>query len=127
VGAAAGQTWFIVDTTLTYMWRIVSGRSDTNQLSGPVGIARISQKAATEGFLNLLGLAALISVSIGLINLFPIPILDGGHLLYYGCEAILGRPLGAQAQELGFRLGLAVVLGLFFLATWNDLVRPSLF
>jgi regulator of sigma E protease len=127
VGAASTQTWLIVDTTLTYMWRIVSGRSDTTQLSGPVGIARISQKAASQGFLNLLGLAALISVSIGLINLFPIPILDGGHLLYYGCEAVLGRPLGAQAQELGFRLGLAVVLGLFFLATWNDLVRPSLF
>ncbi|MBV8799386.1 MAG: RIP metalloprotease RseP [Alphaproteobacteria bacterium] len=127
VGAAAEQTWFIVDTTLTYMWRIVSGRSDTNQLSGPVGIARISQKAASQGFLNLIGLAALISVSIGLINLFPIPVLDGGHLLYYGCEAILGRPLGAQAQELGFRLGLAVVLGIFVLATWNDLVRPSLF
>ncbi|MBV9571143.1 MAG: RIP metalloprotease RseP [Alphaproteobacteria bacterium] len=127
IGAAGTQTWFIVDTTLTYMWRIVSGRSDTNQLSGPVGIARISQKAASQGFLNLIGLAALISVSIGLINLFPIPILDGGHLLYYAFEAVLGRPLGARAQELGFRLGLAVVLGLFVLATWNDLVRPSLF
>ena len=127
IGAAGEQTWFIVDTTMTYVWRIVSGRSDTAQLSGPVGIARISQKAASEGFLNLIGLAALISVSIGLINLFPIPILDGGHVLYYACEAVLGRPLGVRAQELGFRLGLAVVLGLFFLATWNDLVRPSLF
>lgn len=127
VAAAGSQTWFIVDTTLTYMWRIVSGRSDTAQLSGPVGIARISKKAASEGFMNLIGLAALISVSIGLINLFPVPVLDGGHLLYYGCEAILGRPLGARAQELGFRLGLAMVLGLFCLATWNDLVRPSLF
>ena len=127
VAAAGKETWLIVDTTLTYMARIVTGRSDATQLSGPVGIARISQKAAAEGFLNLIGLAALISVSIGLINLFPVPILDGGHLLYYGCEAVLGRPLGARAQELGFRLGLAVVLGLFFLATWNDLVRPSLF
>ena len=127
VGAAGVQTWQIVDTTLTYVWRIVSGRSDTHQLSGPVGIARVSEKAASEGFLNLIGLAALISVSIGLINLFPIPILDGGHLLYYGCEAVLGRPLGARAQEVGFRLGLALVLGLFVLATWNDLVRPSLF
>jgi regulator of sigma E protease len=127
VGAAGAQTWFIVDTTLTYMWRIVSGRSSAAELSGPIGIARISQKAASLGLLTLLGLAALISVSIGLLNLFPIPILDGGHLLYYGCEAVLGRPLGARAQELGFRLGLAVVLGLFFLATWNDLVRPNLF
>jgi len=127
VGAAGEETWNIVDTTLTYMWRIVSGRSDATQLSGPVGIARISKKAASEGFLTLVGLAALISVSIGLINLFPIPILDGGHLLYYAFEVVLGRPLGARAQEVGFRLGLAVVLGLFFLATWNDLVRPSLF
>jgi len=127
VGAAGAQTWFIVDTTLTYMWRIVSGRSSAAELSGPIGIARISQKAASLGLLTLLGLAALISVSIGLLNLFPIPILDGGHLLYYGCEAVLGRPLGARAQELGFRLGLAVVLGLFILATWNDLVRPNLF
>ena len=127
IGAAGVQTWEIVDTTLVYMGRIVSGRSDTHQLSGPVGIARISKRAASEGFLNLLGLAALISVSIGLINLFPIPILDGGHLLYYACEAVLGRPLGAKAQEVGFRLGLALVLGLFVLATWNDLVRPSLF
>jgi regulator of sigma E protease len=127
VGAAGAQTWFIVDTTLTYMWRIVSGRSSAAELSGPIGIARISQKAASLGLLTLLSLAALISVSIGLLNLFPIPILDGGHLLYYGCEAVLGRPLGARAQELGFRLGLAVVLGLFILATWNDLVRPNLF
>jgi len=67
------------------------------------------------------------SVSIGLINLFPIPLLDGGHLLYYGFEAVLGRPLGERAQDLGFRLGLAVVLGLMIFVTWNDLARLNLF
>jgi len=127
VEEAGRETWFVVDSTLTYAWRIVTGVSDTKQLTGPIGIAKFSRAAASAGFMNLIGLVALISVSIGLVNLFPIPILDGGHLLYYGCEAVLGRPLGARAQDIGFRLGLAVMLGLFFLATWNDLVRPSLF
>ncbi len=127
VGEATAQTWFVVDTTMTYLWRMVSGREDASQLSGPVGIAKISGQVAEISFLALINLAALISVSIGLINLFPVPILDGGHLLYYGCEAILGRPLNARAQDVGFRLGLAVMLGLMVLATWNDLSRLNLF
>jgi regulator of sigma E protease len=68
-------------------------------------------------------LAAIISISVGLVNIFPIPILDGGHLLYYGFEAVLGRPLGAKAQDMGFRLGLAVMLGLMLLITWNDVLN----
>ena len=75
----------------------------------------------------LIELAALLSVSIGLVNLFPIPLLDGGHLLYYACEAVLGRPLGERAQDVGFRLGLVLVLGLVLLTTWNDLARLNLF
>jgi regulator of sigma E protease len=124
---AAGETWTRVDLTLTYVGRILIGRSDTSQLHGPIGIMGITKKQASEGPVGLIWLIAVLSVSIGLINLFPIPILDGGHLLYYACEAVLGRPLGERAQDVGFRLGLAVVLGLFFLATWNDLVRPNLF
>ncbi|HEY7977469.1 MAG TPA: RIP metalloprotease RseP [Rhizomicrobium sp.] len=124
---AAYQTWFVADTSLTYLWRIVTGHSSSGQLTGPLGMANVSKQAASAGFMNLLQLAALLSVSIGLINLFPVPILDGGHLLYYGCEAVLGRPLGERAQDVGFRLGLAAVLGLFVLATWNDLVRLNLF
>jgi len=123
----AEQTWFVADTSLTYLWRIVTGHSSSGQLTGPLGMANVSKQAAAAGFMNLLQLAALLSVSIGLINLFPVPILDGGHLLYYGCEAVLGRPLGERAQDVGFRLGLAAVLGLFVLATWNDLVRLNLF
>ena len=127
VGAAVHQTWFVVNSTMTYLWRMVAGHEDASQLSGPVGIARVSEQVASVGFLALINLAALISVSIGLVNLFPIPILDGGHLLYYGFEAVLGRPLGVRAQDVGFRVGLAVMLGLMVLATWNDLVRLNLF
>lgn len=127
VGEAASQTWFVVHSTMSYLWRIVAGQADSSQLSGVVGIARVSGQVASIGFLALINLAALISVSIGLVNLFPVPILDGGHLLYYAFEAVLGRPLGARAQDVGFRVGLAVMLGLMVLATWNDLVRLNLF
>jgi regulator of sigma E protease len=92
-----------------------------------VGIANMTRQVADFGFLPLLNLVAILSVSIGLINLFPIPLLDGGHLLYYAVEAVLGRPLGERAQDIGFRLGLVFVLGLMLLTTWNDLVRLNLF
>lgn len=98
-----------------------------SQLSGPIGIAKLSGQVAAVSFLALIHLAALLSVSIGLVNLFPIPMLDGGHLLYYACEGVLGRPLSERIQDVGFRLGLAVVLGIFILATWNDLARLNLF
>ncbi|MGC9954789.1 MAG: RIP metalloprotease [Rhizomicrobium sp.] len=120
---ALDQTWFIVDASLTSLWRMVSHQADASQLTGVVGIAGVSKKAASHGFYDLIYLVAFISVSIGLINLFPIPLLDGGHLLYYGCEVVLGRPLGERAQDVGFRVGLALVLGLMIFATWNDLVR----
>jgi regulator of sigma E protease len=124
---AVRLVWLIVTSTLDYLWHIVTGTASSSELRGPLGTAQIAAKVAAISFLSLIRLAAFISVSIGLVNLFPIPILDGGHLLYYGCEAVLGRPLGNRAQELGFRLGLAVMLGLMVLATWNDLVRLNLF
>jgi regulator of sigma E protease len=124
---ASRETWSIVVTTLDYIWRIVTGGASASNLNGPIGVAKISAEVAAVSILSLLRLAAFISVSIGLVNLFPIPVLDGGHLLYYGCEALLGRPLGPRAQDVGFRLGIAVMLGLMLLATWNDLVRLNLF
>jgi len=124
VAEAGNEVWDIASSTLGYLGRVVTGQVGASELHGPVGMAVISKKVASISFLALVNLAALISVSIGLVNLFPIPILDGGHLLYYGCEAVLGRPLGARAQDVGFRLGLAVVLALFVFLTWNDLVRP---
>lgn len=120
---AAYQCWGIVDSSLTYLWRIVSHRADASQLGGPIRIAKVAKRAASHGFYELVYLVAFISVSIGLINLFPIPLLDGGHLLYYACEGVLGRPLSERVQDVGFRVGLALVLGLFIFATWNDLVR----
>lgn len=127
VTMACGQTWAIVSGTVSYIGQMVTGASSTSELRGPAGIADLAGKVAKFGFMALLGLAAIISVSIGLLNLFPIPVLDGGHLLYYGCEAVLGHPLGERAQEVGFRLGLALVLSLMLLATFNDLVRFNLF
>ena len=113
----------IVELTFTMLGRIVSRHADAGQLGGPIGMAQMAQSAASHGLYDLISLVAFISVSIGLINLFPIPLLDGGHLLYYGCEAVLGRPLNERAQDVGFRLGLALVLGLMIFTTWNDLVR----
>ena len=121
------QTWFIIAQTGSYLGRIVTGRESPDQLHGILGIGAVSDQAARIGFGALIGLAGLMSVSIGLVNLLPIPVLDGGHLLYYACEAVLGRPLGERAQEVGFRLGLAFVLCLMLLATFNDLVHLDLF
>ena len=127
LGAACGRTWDIVRLSLKGIGQIITGRASLDQLQGPVGIAQITKKVADFGILPFLNLLAVLSVSIGLINLFPIPLLDGGHLLYYACEAVLGRPLGERIQDVGFRLGLVVVLGLMLLATWNDIARLDLF
>jgi len=125
--AACSETWGIIKGTILGIGQMIAGHASTDQLRGPLGIANMTRQVADFGFLPLLNLVAILSVSIGLANLFPIPLLDGGHLLYYGCEAVLGRPLGARAQDVGFRLGLVLVLGLMLLTTWNDLVRLNLF
>ncbi len=126
-GQALDEVGYAVQSILKLPVQLIRGAADSSQITGPVGIAKMSHDIASVSLIALVGLAAFISVSIGLVNLFPIPVLDGGHLLYYACEAVLGRPLSAKAQEAGFRLGLAVMLGLFLLATFNDLVRPNLF
>jgi regulator of sigma E protease len=97
------------------------GRESADQLGGPIRIAEVSGQVASVGFVPLLNLTAVLSVSIGLINLFPIPLLDGGHLLFYLIEAVRRKPLSERTQEIGFRIGLAVVLMLMMFATWNDL------
>jgi regulator of sigma E protease len=117
------ETWFVIDRTLSYIGGVVVGRESTDQLGGPIRIAQMSGQVATAGFVALIHLAAVLSVSIGLLNLFPIPLLDGGHLLFYGIEALRGRPLSERAQEVGFRIGLAIVLMLMIFATFNDIVH----
>jgi regulator of sigma E protease len=120
---AVKETYFVISRSLGYLDDVVTGRESADQLGGPIRIAQVSGQVATAGFLALLNLCAIISVSIGLINLFPIPMLDGGHLLFYGIEALRGRPLSEGTQEMGFRIGLAFVLMLMIFATWNDLIH----
>jgi regulator of sigma E protease len=117
------ETWRIIEGSLHFIKRVATGHENASQLGGPLAIAQISGKAAELGFYELMRIAAMLSVSIGLINLFPVPMLDGGHLLYYALEVVRGRPLGPNAQEWGFRVGFALVLALMFFATWNDLAR----
>jgi regulator of sigma E protease len=119
----AQETWFVVDRTLSYITGVFAGREAADQLGGPIRIAQVSGQVATAGFTALIHLTAVLSVSIGLLNLFPIPLLDGGHLLFYVIEAIRGRPLSERAQELGFRIGLAIVLMLMIFATFNDILH----
>ena len=117
------ETWFVITRTLDYLGQIIVGTQDADQLGGPLRIAQVSGQVATFGFVALLNLTAILSVSIGLMNLFPVPMLDGGHLLYFGIEAVRGKPLDDQSQQMGFRVGLALVMMLMLFATWNDLVH----
>ncbi|HEX3700711.1 MAG TPA: RIP metalloprotease RseP [Phenylobacterium sp.] len=131
------RTWRMVTTTLYYLGRMISGQVSTDSLRGPLGIASVAGKVAQIGAegatsfsgivigvgVNLLQVAAMISVSLGFMNLLPLPVLDGGHLLFYAYEAVARRPLAAKVQAAGYRVGLALVLGLMLFATWNDLQR----
>jgi len=115
------ETWFVVDRTLSYLGAVVIGQEAADQLGGPIRIAQVSGQVASVGMAALIHLTAVLSVSIGLLNLFPIPLLDGGHLLFYAIEAARGRPLSERAQEFGFRIGLAIVGMLMIFATFNDI------
>jgi len=109
--------------TLKAIGQFITGVRSTKEMAGPIGIAKLSGDMAEAGITAILWLAAILSINLGLINLFPIPVLDGGHLLFYVFEAVRGRPLGARAQEFGFRFGLGLVLLLMIFVTWNDLVN----
>jgi regulator of sigma E protease len=117
------ETWFVIDQTVAYIGRIFTGREPADQVGGPLRIAQISGQVATIGLAALIHLAAVLSISIGLLNLFPVPLLDGGHLLFYAFEAVRGRPLSERAQEMGFRIGLGLVLMLMVFATYNDILH----
>ncbi len=117
------RTWFIVATTFKYLGKLVTGRESADQLGGPIAMAKAAGDAASVGLLQFVSVVAFLSISIGLINLFPIPMLDGGHLVYYGLEALRGKPLGPEAQEWGFRIGFSLVIALMVIGTWNDVAR----
>jgi regulator of sigma E protease len=117
------QVWYIISGTFKFLGSIFTGTGSAKEVSGVIGIAKLSGQAASAGFQFIVNLCAILSVSIGLLNLFPIPLLDGGHLLFYGAEIARGRPLSERTQEVGFRIGLSLVLMLMVFATYNDLVR----
>ena len=117
------QTASLTSNLLSYLGEMITGQRGAEELGGPLRIAQLTGQMARSGFDDLLFFMAALSVNLGLINLFPIPLLDGGHLMYFAAEGIRGRPLGPRAQDYGFRLGLILVLILMVFATWNDLVQ----
>jgi len=127
VGAGVEQTWDVTAQTVAGLGQMLSGARNTDELGGPLRIAQLSGQVAQLGVSSLISFIAVLSVNLGLINLFPIPILDGGHLLFYLAEAVRGRPLPPRAQEYGYRAGFAVLACLFVFATWNDLTHLGLF
>lgn len=125
--AGATQTWEVTAQTFSGVKQMLTGARGTEDLGGPLRIAQLSGQVAQLGIASLISFIAVLSVNLGLINLFPIPILDGGHLVFYALEALRGRPLPPRAQAAGYRAGLALLAGLFVFATWNDLSHFGIF
>ncbi len=123
MAAAWDKTWDISGLTLKMIGQMLLGRASVENLSGPIGIAQYAKSSAGAGFSQFLKFLGLISVSLGILNLLPIPVLDGGHLLFFGIEAVRGRPVSEQTEMLGQRIGLAFILALMVLALYNDLAR----
>lgn len=123
VAEGGRETWRIIDGTVSYIWGVITQRQSTDQLGGPIRVAQISGQVADLGIIPLISLTAVLSVSIGLINLAPVPILDGGHLVYFAAEALRGKPLSERVQDVGFRIGLGLVLMLMVFVTWKDIMR----
>ncbi len=124
---ATKETWFVTKTSVNFIFSLFQGKADTKQLGGPIKIAKITGQVAEYGFIAFLGIMAYISISLGFINLLPIPMLDGGHLMFYAFEKILGRPLKQRTQEGFFRIGLFLLFSLMFFTTFNDLKDLGLF
>jgi len=124
---AVNEVYYVSVSSLKYLGSMITGSGDSSQLGGPIRIAKISGQVAEFGILPFISLMAYISISLGLINLFPIPMLDGGHLMFYGIEKILGRPLSQKVQEGFFRIGMFLLLSLMFFTTFNDIKDLGLF
>lgn len=123
---ATGETVRMVTATLGALGEMIVGSRGTEELGGPLRIAQMSGTIAQDGLVPAIWFTAILSINLGLINLFPIPMLDGGHIVLYTIEAARGRPLGERSQEMAFRVGLAMVLTLMIFATWNDLVQMNI-
>jgi regulator of sigma E protease len=120
--AAGKEVYTQSSVILTGLWQMLSLQRPSDEVRGVGSIAKMAGDVATLGFVPFAMFAVMLSINLGLINLFPVPMLDGGHLVYYAVEAVRGRPLGERAQEFGLKVGLALVLSLMLFATWNDLV-----
>ena len=123
VWRATEETYVLTGSILSAIGQILNGTRTTKEIGGPIRIAQMSGDVWKTGFVSVLMLMTVLSINLGLINLFPVPMLDGGHLMFYAIEALCGRPLGERAQENGVRIGFAMVLALMVFATWNDLVQ----
>ena len=124
---AVHEVYYVTTSSLKYLGAMIIGKADSSQLGGPIRIAKISGQVAEFGILAFVSMMAYISISLGLVNLFPIPMLDGGHLMFYAFEKILGRPLSQKTQEGFFRIGMFLLLSLMFFTTFNDLKDLGLF
>ena len=126
VGAAFDRTLGLTTQILSSLGEIITGSRSASELGGPLRIAQLSGQMAEDGLINLIFFMAALSVNLGLINLLPVPMLDGGHLLFYGFEAVRGKPMSPRVLEYCFRIGLAFVLLLMVFATWNDIVNMKI-
>ena len=121
VWRASVETVVLSGRILDFVWQMITGTRTTKELGGPIRIAQMSSDMWQLGIESMIMFTVALSINLGLLNLFPVPMLDGGHLLFYFFEAIRGKPLGERTQEYGFRIGIVMVLGLMVFATWNDL------
>ena len=120
---AGRETWSITTSSLTAMGQMITGRRSSDDLRGPIGMSQVIDQVSREGFIPMIQLLALLSISLGLINLFPIPVLDGGHLLFYAIEAVSRRPVSERALAVGFRVGFALIVSFYVFVMWHDLAR----
>ncbi len=120
---ATRETWSIASSSLTAMGQMITGRRSSDDLRGPIGMSQVIEQVSHEGFIPLVQLLALLSISLGLINLFPIPVLDGGHLLFYAIEAVSRRPVSDRALAVGFRVGFALIVSFYVFVMWNDITK----
>ena len=123
VAKAFGKTWQMISLTLESIWKMIEGVLSVKNLSGPITIAKVAGASAASGFEAFASFLAYLSISLGILNLLPIPMLDGGHLLYYAVELLRGRPVSEKVQMMGLRIGAAILFALMGVAIFNDLMR----
>jgi regulator of sigma E protease len=121
--ASVQRTGDLIGFTFASIGKMLQGLISPSNLSGPITIAKVASSSAESGLESYIGFLALLSVSLGVLNLLPIPVLDGGHLLYYAVELVARRPVPERVQALGYQVGLFLVLGLMMLALYNDFAR----